>query len=129
MLNNATIIGRFVRDPELRHTGSGLPVAPFTLAVDRDFKNADGKREADFIDCVAWRNTAEFVSQYFTKGRMAAVTGQLQVRSWTDKEGNKRRTTEIVADNVYFADSKHDAPKPTVADFADLDDDESEAPF
>jgi single-strand DNA-binding protein len=126
MLNNATIMGRFVRDPELRHTGSGLPVASFTLAVDRDFKNADGEREADFIDCVAWRNTAEFVSRNFSKGRMAVATGRLQVRAWTDKEGNKRRATELVADSVYFADSKKAAP--SVADFAELDDDD-QLPF
>ena len=127
MLNNATIMGRFVRDPELRHTGSGLPIASFTLAVDRDFKNADGEREADFIDCVAWRNLAEFVSKNFSKGRMAAATGRLQVRVWTDKDGNKRRTTELVADNVYFGDSKKAAP--AVADFADLDDDDDQIPF
>ena len=106
MLNHITIMGRFTRDPELRRTGSGIPVASFTLAVDRDQKPKDGERETDFIDCVAWRNTAEFVSKYFTKGRMAVASGRLQIRSYTDKEGNKRRVAEVVAENVYFADSK-----------------------
>lgn len=107
MLNHITIMGRLVRDPELRRTGSGTPVASFTLAVDRDFgKNENGEKETDFIDCVAWRQTGEFVSKYFSKGRMAVVSGKLQIRAWTDKEGNKRRTAEVVADNVYFGDSK-----------------------
>ena len=109
MLNHITIMGRLTRDPELRRTGSGIAVASFTLAVDRDFgKNDNGERETDFIDCVAWRQTGEFVSKYFTKGRMAVVSGRLQIRSWTDKEGNKRRTAEVVADNVYFGDSRRD---------------------
>ena len=109
MLNHITIMGRLTRDPELRRTGSGVAVASFTVAVDRDFgKNENGERETDFIDCVAWRQTGEFVSKYFTKGRMAVVSGRLQIRSWTDKEGNKRRTAEVVADNVYFGDSKRD---------------------
>ena len=109
MLNHITIMGRLTRDPELRRTGSGIAVASFTLAVDRDFgKNENGERETDFIDCVAWRQTGEFVSKYFTKGRMAVVSGRLQIRSWTDKDGNKRRTAEVVADNVYFGDSKRD---------------------
>ena len=109
MLNHITIMGRLTRDPELRRTGSGIAVASFSLAVDRDFGGRDGgERETDFIDCVAWRHTGEFVSKYFTKGRMAVVSGRLQIRSWTDKEGNKRRTAEVVADNVYFGDSKRD---------------------
>lgn len=107
MLNHITIMGRFTRDPELRRTGSGTAVASFTLAVDRDFSGKDNKeKETDFIDCVAWRNTGEFVSEYFTKGRMAVVSGRLQIRAYTDKEGNKRRVAEVIAENVYFADSK-----------------------
>ena len=109
MLNHIVIMGRLTRDPELRRTGSGIAVASFTLAVDRDFgKNENGERETDFIDCVAWRQTGEFVSKYFTKGRMAVVAGRLQIRSWNDKDGNKRRTAEVVAENVYFGDSKRD---------------------
>ena len=109
MLNHITIMGRLTRDPELRRTGSGVAVASFTLAVDRDFgKNENGERETDFIDCVAWRQTGEFVSKYFTKGRMAVVSGRLQIRNWNDKDGNKRRSAEVVADNVYFGDSKRD---------------------
>ena len=109
MLNHITLMGRLVRDPELRRTGTGVAVASFTVAVDRDFSGRDGgERETDFIDCVAWRQTGEFVSKYFTKGRMAVVAGRLQIRSWNDKDGNKRRTAEVVADNVYFGDSKRD---------------------
>ena len=109
MLNHIVIMGRLTRDPELRRTGSGIAVASFSLAVDRDFGKAEsGEREPDFIDCVAWRQTGEFVSKYFTKGRMAVVSGRLQIRSWTDKDGNKRRTAEVVADNVYFGDSKRE---------------------
>ena len=109
MLNHITIMGRLTRDPELRRTGSGVAVASFTVAVDRDFGGRDGgEKETDFIDCVAWRQTGEFVSKYFTKGRMIVVSGRLQIRSWTDKDGNKRRTAEVVADNCYFADSKRD---------------------
>ena len=148
MLNHITIMGRMVRDPELRRTGSGTAVASFTLAVDRDFSGKDGgEKETDFIDCVAWRNTGEFVAKHFTKGRMAVVSGRLQIRGWTDKEGNKRRTAEVVAENVYFADSKRDdqggntygsAPAgsyggyaaPTgPSDFAMLDDDDAQLPF
>ena len=110
MLNHITIMGRLTRDPELRRTGSGIAVASFSLAVDRDYSPRDGgERETDFIDCVAWRHTGEFVSKYFTKGRMAVVSGRLQIRSWTDKDGNKRRTAEVVADNVYFGDSRRDS--------------------
>lgn len=109
MLNHIVLMGRLTRDPELRRTGSGIPVATFSLAVDRDFgKTENGDRETDFIDIVAWRGTAEFVSKYFFKGRMAVVSGRLQIRNWTDKEGNRRRSAEVVADNVYFGDSKRD---------------------
>ena len=110
MLNHITIMGRLTRDPELRRTGSGIAVASFTVAVDRDFADKQsGEKETDFIDCVAWRQTGEFVSKYFAKGRMIVVDGRLQIRSWTDKDGNKRRTAEVVADNVYFGDSKNDS--------------------
>ena len=147
MLNHITIMGRLTRDPELRKTGSGTPVASFTLAVDRDFgKTENGEKETDFIDCTAWRQTGEFVSKYFSKGRMAVVSGRLQIRNWTDKEGNKRRSAEVVADNVYFADSKKDVADnndgniggtaPTYAadpapasDFAMLEGDDSALPF
>ena len=109
MLNHITIMGRLTRDPELRRTGSGIAVTSFSLAVDRDFAPKDGgERGCDFIDCVAWRQTGEFVSKYFQKGSMAVVSGRLQIRDWTDKEGNKRRTAEVVADNVYFGSSKRD---------------------
>ena len=109
MLNRIIIMGRLARDPELRRTQTGTPVASFRLAVDRDFKDkATGERSTDWIDVVAWRQTAEFVSRYFTKGRMAVVEGRLQMRDWTDKEGNKRTSAEVVADNVYFGDSKRD---------------------
>ena len=107
MLNHITIMGRLTRDPELRRTGTGIAVASFTVAVDRDFSGRDGgEKETDFIDCVAWRQTGEFVSKYFTKGSMIVVSGRLQIRSWTDKDGNKRRTAEVVADNVYFGESR-----------------------
>ena len=110
MLNHITIMGRLTRDPELRRTGSGIAVASFSVAVERDFgKNENGEKETDFIDCIAWNKTGEFVSKYFTKGRMIVVSGRLQVRTWTDKDGNKRRTAEVVADNVYFGDSKRDS--------------------
>ena len=109
MLNHITIMGRLTRDPELRRTGSGVAVASFTVAVDRDFSGGDnGQKETDFIDCVAWRQTGEFVSKYFTKGRVIVVAGRLQIRSWTDKDGNKRRTAEVVADHCYFGDSKRE---------------------
>lgn len=110
MLNRIILMGRLTRDPELRHTQTGTAVASFTLAVDRDFKDKNsGERATDFIDIVAWRQTGEFVSRYFTRGRMAVVEGRLQMRDWTDKDGNKRRSAEVVADNVYFGDSKRDA--------------------
>ena len=108
MLNKIVLMGRLTRDPELRHTGNGTAVASFSLAVDRDFKSQSGEKETDFVDIVAWRSTADFVSKFFTKGRMAVVEGRLQLRDWKDKDGNKRRTAEIVADNVYFGDSKRD---------------------
>ena len=154
MLNHITIMGRLTRDPELRRTGTGIAVASFTVAVDRDFSGRDGgERETDFIDCVAWRQTGEFVSKYFTKGSMAVVSGRLQIRNWTDKEGNKRRTAEVVADNVYFGESKrtgdsnsayggnsyaapaapayggYSAPAAPASDFAMLSDDDAQLPF
>ena len=160
MLNKVFLQGRLVADPELRHTSNGVAMASFRVAVDRDFGGRDGgERETDFIDCVAWRQTGEFVSKYFTKGRMAVVSGRLQIRSWTDKDGNKRRTAEVVADNVYFGDSRRDgdnggssyggntyggnsygsAPAPSygysapasnpASDFAMLDDDDAQLPF
>ena len=153
MLNHITIMGRLTRDPELRRTGSGIAVASFTVAVDRDFSGRDGgERETDFIDCVAWRQTGEFVSKYFTKGSMIVVSGRLQIRSWTDKEGNKRRTAEVVADNCYFGESRrsgdsgsfggntyaapaapsfggYSAPAAPASDFAMLDDDDAQLPF
>ena len=106
MLNKIIIMGRLTIDPELRRTGSGTAVTSFSMACDRDFKSQSGDKETDFIEVVAWKNTAEFVSKYFSKGRMAVVEGRLQIRDWTDKDGGKRRSAEVVADNVYFADSK-----------------------
>lgn len=140
MLNKIFIMGRLTRDPELRRTNSGTAVTSFTLAVDRDFKNADGTKETDFVDCVVWRQTAEFVSKYFSKGRMAVVEGRLQMRDWTDKDGNKRRNAEVIADNVYFGDSRsdnasggHKAAKAPVnvdaEDFDEVEDDDSDLPF
>lgn len=111
MLNHIVIMGRLVRDPELRSTQSGVSVTSFTLAVDRDYKNKEsGEKSTDFIDVVAWRGTAEFVCKYFGKGRMAVAEGRLQIRDWKDKEGNNRRSAEVVAENVYFGDSKRDGP-------------------
>lgn len=127
-------MGRLTHDPELRHTGSGTAVASFSLAVDRDYKTQNGEKETDFIDIVAWRNTAEFVHKYFTKGRMAVVEGRLQVRDWTDKDGGRRRSAEVVADNIYFGDSKRtvsdsDTPAPS-GEFTELPDEETgELPF
>ena len=113
MLNHIVLMGRLVRDPELRYTQAQVPVASFRIAVDRDFGGREGsERQADFIDCVAWRQTGEFVSKYFTKGRMIAVSGRLQMRDWTDRDGNKRTSAEVVCDNVYFGDSKRDGESP-----------------
>ena len=110
MLNRIIIMGRLVRDPELRTTQSGTPVTSFTLAVDRDFKSREsGEKSTDFIDVVAWRQTAEFVCKYFAKGRMAIAEGRLQIREWKDRDGNSRRTAEVVAENVYFGDSKNES--------------------
>ena len=111
MLNHIVIMGRMTRDPELRRTASGTAVASFTLAVDRNFAAKDAQRETDFIDCVAWRSTGEFVSKYFSKGRMAVVSGRLQIRPWTDKDGNNRRSAEVVVENIYFGDSRREAPE------------------
>ena len=136
MLNKVVIMGRLTKDPELRRTGSGTAVTSFSLACDRDFKSRSGDKETDFIEVVAWKNTAEFVSKYFSKGRMAVVEGRLQIRDWTDKAGNKRITAEIVADNVYFADSKRDSDSAYNAreyeknpDFAEIIEDDGEIPF
>lgn len=133
MPNHIILSGRLTRDPELRRTGSGTAVTSFTLACDRDRAPQGQDRETDFVDCVSWRGTAEFVDKYFTKGQMAIVSGRLQIRSWTDKEGNKHRATEIVADRVYFGGSKprgeaDDAGFQAPAEFAELEDD-SEIPF
>ena len=148
MLNHITIMGRLTRDPELRYTQSQTPVASFTLAVDRDFGGRDsGEKQTDFIDCVAWRSTAEFVSKYFAKGSMAVVSGRLQIRDWTDREGGKRRSAEVVVDNMYFGESKrreggdmrgeprhassYDAPSPSMgaSAFSELGDDYGELQF
>ena len=148
MLNKIMLMGRLTRDPELRHTQSGVAVASFTLAVDRDFKDrSTGEKSTDFIDVVVWRQTGEFVSKYFTKGRLAVVEGRLQIRDWTDKDGGKRRSAEVVADNVYFGDTKRDgadsygapaysAPAPRASapmgghsDFAEIGEEDGELPF
>ena len=140
MLNKIFIMGRLTRDPELRTTNSGTSVASFSLAVDRNYKGADGEKETDFIDCVAWRQTGEFAAKYFTKGRMAVVEGRLQIRPWTDKEGNNRRSAEVIVDNMYFGDSKRDgdtggarpASGPvnvSANDWQEVDEDEGDMPF
>ena len=151
MLNKVIIMGRLVKDPELRRTQSGTAVTSFRIAVDRDFKGQDGSKQADFFDVVAWRSTAEFVSKYFAKGRMAVVEGRLQPRDWTDRDGGKRVATEIVADNIYFGDSKRDgageyggapaysapmggrsayaAPVDNHSDFAEIGEEDGELPF
>ena len=147
MLNHITIMGRFTRDPELRYTQTNTQVASFTLAVDRDFADkTTGDRPTDFIDCVAWRSTADFVSKYFSKGSLAVVSGRLQIRDWTDKEGNKRRNAEVIVENIYFGESKrrdsdsqtgYGSPGVDSATHAPVDpktgfdelDDESELPF
>ena len=119
MLNKIILMGRLTRDPEMRRTNSGTAVASFAIAVDRDFKSQGGEKETDFIDIVVWRSTAEFVSKYFTKGRMAVVEGRLQIRDWNAQDGTKRRTAEVVADNVYFGDTKREAQQ---NNFNDLND-------
>ena len=148
MLNKVFIMGRLTRDPELRRTQSGTAVTSFSLAVDRDFKSQGGEKETDFIDVVAWRSTAEFVAKYFTKGRMAVVEGRLQIRDWKDKDGNNRRSAEVVADNIYFGDSKRDgagsdysapaygapmggysAPMGGSSAFAEIDEEDGDLPF
>jgi single-strand DNA-binding protein len=144
MLNKCIIMGRCAKDPEKRMTTSGVPVASVTLACDRDFKGKDGNKETDWIDVVAYRETANFLSNYFSKGRMAVVSGRLQIRSYTDKDGNNRRAAEVVADNVYFGDSKPTASDVPYApsytapaqdynapeqDFSYLADQESQLPF
>lgn len=150
MLNKIIVMGRLTKDPELRRTQSGTAVTSFSVAVDRDFKSQNGERETDFIDVVAWRQTAEFVSKYFTKGRMAVVEGRLQIRNWTDRDGGKRRSAEIIAENVYFGDSKRDssassgnygtsgsapaaghsaAPSDGHSDFAEISEEDGELPF
>ena len=144
MLNKIIIMGRLTRDPELRRTASSTAVAGFTLAVDRDFKSQNGEKSTDFIDVVAWRNTAEFVAKYFTRGRMAVVEGRLQIRDWKDKDGNNRRSAEVVAENVYFGDSKRDgapagdyaapmggyaAPVSTTSSFSEIEDEDGDLPF
>lgn len=133
MLNHITIMGRLTADPELRRTGSGVAVASFKIACDRDF-GEKGNKETDFIDCVAWRHTGEFVSNHFTKGRMIVVSGRLQIRKWTDKDGNKRSTAEVVADNVYFGDSKKNEQHEntfngSAVGYEILDGDDSNLPF
>ena len=132
-LNKICIMGRMTADPELKNTQTGTPVVSFTLAVDRNFKDKQtGERTVDFIPCTAWRGTAEFVSRYFNKGRMAVVEGSLQMRKWTDKDGNKRTSAEVVADNVYFGDTKTDgisAPEKPVFTELPEDDGDVELPF
>lgn len=128
MLNHIVLMGRLTKDPELRRTGTGVAVVSMTLAVDRDFKNESGERETDFIDIVAWRNAAEFASKYFKKGSMAVVSGRLQIRGWADKEGNKRRNAEVVADNVYFGESKKNDAQASQP-LSMLDDDDEDLPW
>lgn len=141
MLNTVIIMGRLTRDPEMRTTQSGVAVASFTLAVDRDFGGKDGgEKQTDFIDCTAWRHTAEFVSKYFSKGRMAVVSGRLQIDNYTDNDGNKRKSAKVVADNIYFGDSKKDGATggqseemasftPAPSGFVPVEVDDSELPF
>ena len=144
MLNHITIMGRLTRDPELRRTGTGVAVTNFALAVDRDFADKQsGEKETDFIECVAWKNTAEFAAKYFAKGRMAVVSGRLQVRKWNDKDGKSRYTTEVLAENIYFGDSKPTESAmpaagfvppvsnftPPASDFAMISDDDAQLPF
>lgn len=126
MLNHIVVMGRITKDIELRRTGTDVAVASFTVAVDRDFRGGSGERETDFVDCVAWRGTAEFVDRNFSKGKMIVVSGRLQIRSWMDKDGNKRRTAEIVADNVYFGEPKTEPARP---DFSRIDGEDVNLPF
>ena len=136
MLNHSVLMGRLTRDPDLKTTPAGVAVASFSMAVERDFMEG-GEKKTDFIDVVAWRNTAEFVSKYFAKGSMAVVSGRLQIRDWQDKEGNKRKTAEIVADNVYFGEGKKDGAKPNAPSggnsnnsaFSELDNGDGDLPF
>ena len=130
MLNHIVLMGRLVADPELRTTPSGVSVATFALACDRDFKPKSGEKDTDFIDVVVWGKTAEFAANYFNKGRMAIVEGRLQVRNWQDKDGNKRKSTEVVADRMYFGDSKQEGKKQTAPsdDFEEIEDD-GDIPF
>ena len=130
MLNHIVLMGRLCADPELRRTNSGTPVTSFTLAVDRDFKSQNGEKEADFVPVIAWRNTAEFVSKYFKKGRMAVVDGRLQMRNWTDKDGNKRTTAEVVAENVYFGDTKReDSRSQAEPEYEEIREEDGDLPF
>lgn len=135
MLNHITIMGRLTRAPELRYTQSNTPVASFTLAVDRDRADSNGVRDTDFIDCVAWRQTGEFVSKYFQKGSMAVVSGRLQIRDWTDRDGGKRRSAEVLVENIYFGEAKrssNEAPAPTGygrSAFSEIGDEDGECPF
>lgn len=130
MLNKIVLMGRLTKDPELRRTNSGTAVTSFSLAVDRDFKSQSGEKETDFIEIVAWRNTAEFVSKYFSKGRMAVVEGRLQIWDWTDKDGGKRRTAEVLASNVYFGDSKKEQEAPADSGYSDFEEiDNVDIPF
>lgn len=137
MLNISTILGRLTKDPELRYTQNNVPVCSFTVAVDRDFKSGE-ERQTDFIDCVAWRSTGEFVNKYFRKGNLICVSGRLQSRKWTDNKGNNRINWEIIADGVYFGGSKNDSSTPAAATapteepaspFHDIPDDDVELPF
>lgn len=132
MLNHITLMGRLVRDPELRHTAQGTPVISFTIAVDRDFQSGGSEKQTDFIEIVAWRGTAEFISKYFRKGSMAVVSGRLQMRKWQDNNGNNRISAEVVADNVYFGDSKktgNTEPQYSAPEMREIDDSDGELPF
>lgn len=127
MLNHIDLMGRLTRDPELRHTQAGKAVASITLAVERDYTAPGTEKETDFIDVVLWGNAADFASKYFSKGRMAAVSGRLQIRNWQDKDGNKRRSAEVVADRIYFADSKKETAE--TQEFSEVTDDDPDLPF
>ena len=134
MLNTISIMGRFTRDPELRYTSAGTPIASFTLAVGRDYSGADGEKKTDFIDCVAFKGTAEFVSKHFAKGTMAVVNGRLQFRDWQDRNGNNRRNAEILVENIYFGERKQQGAVDVAAGdytegFEELDEDDGELPF